>query len=331
MDKKDLKDEIKQVILVYAVVLVNMIIMSTLIFAIINIFSKDAREYIYKIVHFLVELIGGIGIFIGVLGIMFILVFTIIKIKRIRNTVKSQIYVRNLPKNFPPAIASLILDLNTEVTTDYTATIAYLICKKYINLDNNEIKILNNDTHLLYEHQRYAFDCITNSKKFNDTEFRNIVLEDAKKMGLIKEGKKPIHFFRNIGIDLILFFISAFIREFIPDESFLYTILLIIGALAGISFFPIMISSLYLASRCKYENIYRTNSGEKEAIKWKGLKNYFNHFTLISERDLKDIVLFEDYIPYAISLNEANNIEKYIENNNIYRELIYGKKSYIES
>ena len=36
-------------------------------------------------------------------------------------------------------------------------------------------------------------------------------------------------------------------------------------------------------------------------------------------------VLFDDYIPYAISLNEAKNIEKYIENNEAYRKLIYGK------
>ena len=38
-----------------------------------------------------------------------------------------------------------------------------------------------------------------------------------------------------------------------------------------------------------------------------------------------DTILFDDYIPYAISLNEAKNIEKYIENNEAYRKLLFGK------
>jgi hypothetical protein len=46
----------------------------------------------------------------------------------------------------------------------------------------------------------------------------------------------------------------------------------------------------------------------------------------MSERELRDIALYEDYIPYAISLNEAKTIEKYIENNEAYRELIYGNR-----
>ena len=47
-------------------------------------------------------------------------------------------------------------------------------------------------------------------------------------------------------------------------------------------------------------------------------------YTLISDKQLQHIATLENYIPYAIALNEASSIEKFIEENNVYRKLIYG-------
>ena len=69
--------------------------------------------------------------------------------------------------------------------------------------------------------------------------------------------------------------------------------------------------------------IERTSKGEKEATLWKGFKNYIHDYTLISDKDIKHMGILDEYIPYAIALDEANSIEKFIAQNENYRNLIY--------
>ena len=69
--------------------------------------------------------------------------------------------------------------------------------------------------------------------------------------------------------------------------------------------------------------IKRTPKGENEAKLWKGFKNYIHDYTLISEKDIKHMVILNEYIPYAIALDEAKNIEKFIAEDEVYRNLIY--------
>lgn len=71
------------------------------------------------------------------------------------------------------------------------------------------------------------------------------------------------------------------------------------------------------------EKIERTSKGEKEATLWKGFKNYIHDYTLISDKDIKHMEILHEYIPYAIALDEANSIEKFIAQNENYRNLIY--------
>ena len=107
--------------------------------------------------------------------------------------------------------------------------------------------------------------------------------------------------------------------------SIIKTFLEIIGFISGIGMFVIIAYTIFLLSKYTNESFHRTELGEKEAKKWTGVKNYLHDYTMISERELKDTILFDDYIPYAISLNEAKNIEEYIENNEAYRKLLFGK------
>lgn len=109
------------------------------------------------------------------------------------------------------------------------------------------------------------------------------------------------------------------------DDGILKTILESIGFVTGIGMFVIIAYSIFLLSKYSNESYHRTELGEIEAKKWTGVKNYLKDYTMISQRELKDTALFDDYIPYAISLNEAKNIEKYIENNEGYRKLLFGK------
>ena len=49
----------------------------------------------------------------------------------------------------------------------------------------------------------------------------------------------------------------------------------------------------------------------------------FPIFYKISDKDIKHMEILHEYIPYAIALDEANSIEKFIAQNENYRNLIY--------
>ena len=52
---------------------------------------------------------------------------------------------------------------------------------------------------------------------------------------------------------------------------------------------------------------------EKELIKWMKFENFIKEYTLLSERKLEDVILYEKYITYAMVLN----INKEYKNNDI--------------
>ena len=70
----------------------------------------------------------------------------------------------------------------------------------------------------------------------------------------------------------------------------------------------------------------RTKKGKEVAKILEGLKNYIKEYTLIKDKEIDYIQILEDYIPYAISLDEADTIEEFIKYNEEYRDLIYNRK-----
>ena len=76
----------------------------------------------------------------------------------------------------------------------------------------------------------------------------------------------------------------------------------------------------------KNTEFIRTRKGKEVAIMLKGLKNYIKEYTLIKDKEIEYIQILEDYIPYAISLDEADAIEEFIKYNEEYRDLIYNRK-----
>ncbi len=322
MDKKDMKGFVILLTKIYFIMILGMGSLGNLVAAFfyslgngggfLSHFLMNTKTMLTAFLYLTLLIYGGIAA-----------VYFLSKLRRKRETIANEEYVRELPDYFPPAIASFLLDLSLE-TTDYTATVAYLMSKGYIELEGEEA-ILRNDSILkLSQHERYVLQAVLKNVKFNYEDFNKYVIEDAEKMGYIKKGARSTHFLRNFFCDLAICFTTMMIADSVKI-TFIKTILEIIGFVTGIGMFVIIGYTIYLLSKYTNESYHRTEIGEAEAKKWTGVKNYLHDYTMISERELKDTVLFDDYIPYAISLNEAKNIEKYIENNEAYRKLIYGK------
>lgn len=244
-----------------------------------------------------------------------------------RNTVNTKDFYRELPNTYSPAIASAVLDLNTEITTDYPATISYLCTKKYIEMheenDNIYFSIINDNTYGLNEHEQYVFDCLFKGKTFTNDVFKSKVKKDAIKLGLIEEGRRKVHFFRNFFISIFVCFLLSAISGTVPENTFIYNLLNFIFLLSGLSIFAVIFGSIFLSAKYQNENYHRTSKGNKDAKKWSAFKHFLHEYTLISEKELNYTEILEEYIPYAICLGEGKAIEKFVANNKIYRDLLY--------
>lgn len=323
MDKKDIKELIKLLTKIYLILITITCIPLNLIITLF--YSLSNGNFLYYFISNMKNTFIAFTMLVALVYIGMFLISIFLKQKRKKDTINSDKYIRELPKYFPPAIASFLLDLNLETTTDYTATIAYLISKKYIKFKENNIDIINSNIDSLSLHEQYVFNCITKQNKYNQEEFIKLVMSDAEQMNLIQKGRRKIHFLRNICINLILFFLLGFLYNDVFTTGILNQLVGILGFISEISIFAIIGYSIYLLTKYQHENYHRTKLGYIESQKWSGVKRYLHEFTLISEKNINDIILLDDYIPYSIALNEAQNIEKFIEENNIYRQLIYGK------
>lgn len=278
----------------------------------------------------------SLGFIIGFLvfeGIVALVLYIIYKIKYSGRKVVTleKEYLREIPKEYSPAVSSLIYDLKIDIYRDYTATILCLCTKKYINIKNNngkyEFEILKTDNLNLSESEKYVFDKIANKTKFDEFKYMNKIIEEAKKHLLIidkSQNKKKKDFFS------ILLIIVLFILIYYVDRSLLIAIipivyyLIIIKRTSKKSFNNGTIDNTEFKSiSTLYE---RTHKGKKIAKKLQALRNYIREYTLIKEKDIDYIQVLEEYIPYAIALDEADTIEKFIKHNEEYRSLIYDKK-----
>lgn len=270
-----------------------------------------------------------------IIGIAYLIYF--IKNKTILNDVDH--LERDIPKEISPAIASVLIDFYVDDEQDYLSTVSSLISRGYIEIiDNREIIIKNNNIDGLLEHEILAFEIVSKKKFYNQEEFRDKTLQDAKKLGLIERTNRFILKWKSIGkcildttILLIVSGIGAAMPEMLEGYEFIsplaWTAFWTICAVYAYKIFKDAYMAYSYNSPNKEQNLMyiyqKTKKGEKYADKFAGLKLFFREYTLLNEKELESIKIFDDYIPYAIALGEADAIAKFIEKDNDCRRLIY--------
>lgn len=279
----------------------------------------------------------GFGIAISIINfIIYGIIQAIYKIKNVDIDLTNDEFERELDNLYPPAIVSFIYNMQIEVYRDYTSTILQLYVKKYIDIVdfNEDVKIYkgnNTDFNKLLKHERYVYECIINNGKFDEEEFRELIIEDAKSAGLIIE-KDSISNKKRLGISIVAI-IGTFILSMIIEKMGKFNEILEI--IEGILLCIIMIEILFgtgLYRKCCTILVgsvkgYKLKKNGKELLKRsKRLKDYLKQYTLISEKNIDFVQLLNEYIPYALSLGVADEVEKYIKENEKYRKLIYEKE-----
>lgn len=272
----------------------------------------------------LISLLIGVG-FPAIFGLCYLIIYILLKVLNSGRTVRDFDikYIRDLPNHYSPAISSLIYDLKIDVYKDYTATILYLCIKGYINLvkdgETYKVKIVKQkNISNLGRCEKYVLDIVANKNKFDENKFKKEILKEAQEMELITDKKHS-----KIG-RLILILIVAFILLIITYNINKFVFIFLISILGAISYAGYYIKSI------NFETVdteyVRTKNGKDFALLLNGLKKYIKDYTLIKDKDIDYIQILENYIPYALALDEADAVEDFIKSNEEYRDLIYNRK-----
>lgn len=309
------------------------VLLVSFIIGIIVSFSNDLKknEMIFSMV--LMICIGTFLVIINLLafGTMYV-IYKIFYMKPDIINLNKQ-FIRELDNYYPPAIVSLLDNFNIEVYRDYTATILNLYLKKYIDISSFEddiqfYKTEKNDFSKLQNHEMYVYNCILNKEKFDEKEFKKNIYEDAEKSGLVKKKYSQAYQEKITKIMIImLVIIYAFLLIYGTRwESKVCYIMLWVMIIPILGYRKEIYNFLKKQVKNMMSKYKLQDKGKKEKKVIKGFKNYINEYTLIKEKEIDYIQILERYIPYSLSLGMSPQVEKYIKENEIYRNLIYRER-----
>ncbi len=281
-------------------------------------------------------ILGFFIILINFAGIIFI----IVKIFKYRKILKScttlvpsnpQKYFRDIPdKDSTPAQAAFLYyfnssGLNNNISKVISATLLDLCMKKYISFDiSPENKkditiILNNIENIqLPTDEKIIYDLLIDAAK--DKQASSINLKDLRKYyashsSIFTDRCEKI----NTEIENTAMALGYYNKDLYDTYKkwssksawiILFAILAIIPLFA--CFIPLIILAIYagIISK-KYKTL--TQKGVDERELWVGLKNYMEDFSLLKEKEVPDLILWEKYLIYATTFGIAEKVLKQLK------------------
>ena len=242
-----------------------------------------------------------------------------IAIKNDKNNIQ---FYREMIENYSIGELAFLDGYDLEYPKDIIAILLKLKLKGYIQIENNKISILNNNIQTLKKSEQYIFQSIKNNKieLENTNDLINILKEECIQDKLIHPIKSYIGYLI-IGAGITIFlFITLWIllltnSNRIPKSFFdiLISITVIFFIILWISVVLIISYDTNLGNKNRWK---LTNTGHDIYIKLIGLKKFLKGFSIIHERDIKELLLWEDYLIYSVMFGLNKDI---ISN---YKELI---------
>lgn len=299
-----------------------------------NLTSLNNNEKIYLIIIFI---IGNI-----IKSIFYIapLVTIIVSIINAKKTVlkenmsnidfsKSKEYYREILKKHSPIELSYIDDFQLNNYRDIIATLLNLKLKKKINFNNKLIEIINNNTENLTISEKVILSNIINGKvKINNFQYMlKCAEEEALENKLITKGelsKKQllIQIIKKI-IPLIITTILIKIGinnsnaifnitnklELSPVAIIMIIICIVLCLFSFLFFYSIYgLYSIIFYAAIKSKSYKRTEYGEEINKKIEGLKKYIKDFSILSERDQEELVIWDEYLIYSVIFDMNDKI-----------------------
>ncbi len=289
------------------------------LFFIINGFIKESINYVEKIIL-------AINVFFLLTIIIIFLLRRLIikwKIKREENQIlkiSDLKYYRDILDESSVGVLSYCYNRKINYEDIIVATILIFQrnnvfqidnVKKTISLSNNNKAILNESESYFYEKIKKIGNTITFEELKNIIEdgifknnFINLIKKDSKQNGYFKTEKSNTNFF--LIVILIYSMSILLVASFLAQCE-------IIGKKTAIISILFIFLLLYFAYIERKNNYIRTLEGIKITAKLEGLKNYIKDFSNMEDRDLKEILLWDYYMVYAIIFNLKGRLDKEVK------------------
>lgn len=266
-----------------------------------------------------------ISLFINIIKFFFIFgIYFCIKLvnKKLRKEKLSEIdfkkydgYFRDVLNNYDITVLSYIDDFQLDYKKDIVAVLLNLKNKGKISFDELNNKIIVNEKDLyLSKVEKYLIDNIIDGKVNGVINYENVVIEEAINSNLLEKRIKPFNFLKFF-ISIFLFILSnILIFNFATNLTnfennpivIIIFIIVVVTWILGISFIMFFLpiyGFIYIIG--KVTNPYvRSKLGEEVNIKLEGLKNYLKDFSSLDEKNVEDLIIWEDYLIYSVLFNQ---------------------------
>lgn len=217
---------------------------------------------------------------------------------------------RTIDFEYNPSIASFLFEHKVGLK-ELSADILYLHAKKVLKIEKNrlgkyELSIgekYNEYKEELTASDEYIVEYVKNNWEFDVLKWKEKVREEYDSLGFVnkKEHISDKTFYIIMGV---IIFGGMYILQAIYNIDFA-------DALMYVSFFSVIVTfgvfGVYSSVRTRY--LLPTRKG-KEAIKQCiKLKKFMEEYTLLKDRTVEEIRIYEKYIPYAVALDVNKKYE----------------------
>ena len=234
-------------------------------------------------------------------------------------TEENILYYRELLDNISPAVISIVDNYKIEPKKDALAGILKLVLSGHVKMDNNTLEVIDKETESLSISQKELYNMIRDGK-LDDIEteaWKTECYREATNEGYVyliqdlNQKHAGEHFIKGI-IKFMVIFISSIALIMILNalDVIILTMFLILFLIVFSGFYiPYLIgyTVYYLLRKSDFRY---TEKGEKTKNRIEGLKRFINDYSSLDEKDKKEVVLWDDYLIYAVLFEQNKSIIK---------------------
>ena len=222
---------------------------------------------------------------------------------------------RDISTEYPPSIVGYLFNQKLRYK-DLIADIMELYAQKIINISKSNEQGENKIYFYLQEDYRnkvnsqsqlYIIRTLLNNQQnvsFDFSSWKRLVLEEYKIRKFAKEQNKD----KSKKIILIMIICMVIIGGLIGwvggSKTGFAIMTMIVGAIGG-AFIGTIVGYQFanFMKSSENTNVFLSSYGENELKKWMKFKKFIQEYTLLKERTIEEIAIYESYIPYAIALD----------------------------
>ena len=234
-------------------------------------------------------------------------------------TEENILYYRELLDNISPAVISIVDNYKIEPKKDALAGILKLVLSGHVKMDNNTLEVIDKETESLSISQKELYNMIRDGK-LDDIEteaWKTECYREATNEGYVyliqdlNQKHAGEHFIKGI-IKFMVIFISSIALIMILNalDVIILTMFLILFLIVFSGFYIPYLIGYTIYYLLRKSDFRYTEKGEKTKNRIEGLKRFINDYSSLDEKDKKEVVLWDDYLIYAVLFEQNKSIIK---------------------